>query len=432
MTRGKSSNQTVKQLPGFVQLCCLLIILSSFTSSCGTVERTEQNRISKNRPPGSKCRAIDSASVRKALCHPNMPTGGWHCRPPSVDYSRTRDLKSNCLVNGAEISGYVKFDEAGYLRARCYDDYYGDVYCGWSPDQLQIKPGKHFVFVSLGTCSVGDGGLNQVHEVAWFPEGKTEGTIVFSSAFPSGNQLDAADIYQDDMLGSEYYFNRSGAESLFCAYAKRSDVQSAQKYLDRAISILSKARAVNEKGMIPPEEVNSDSWLWILSYKLGASLEQPAFEPAIAKLEHIVNLPVNKSRSDYSYAYRDKIPIYSWFNNALLKKKQPLLKIPPQSRNVCYFNAVALADYLQSDKPDDQFPPEYKYAFNEFWFGAKSYLRGDYTKAKAYISERRSSTASPFELAAAARLIELMNEAESSAAKTAATHSTKATTTKTH
>lgn len=141
-------------------------------------------QISKDRPIGTECSTSDSASVKRAPMHPLGPTGGWYESGNNlVDYNKTMVSDANHLeVRNGCISGYVRFDKPGYLQARSYDDYFGDVYCGWSPKKLQIKPTKDFVFVSLGICSVGDGGLDQVHEVAWFPDSGSTGTLVFSTA----------------------------------------------------------------------------------------------------------------------------------------------------------------------------------------------------------------------------------------------------------
>jgi hypothetical protein len=208
-------------------------------SACGpSVEHARKTfpAISKERPLCTKSSITDSASKRRASAHPLGPTGGWYDNNNNtlVDYTRTAQRDSNHLeMDNGCISGFVRFDKPGYLQARSYDDYFGDVYCGWSPKKLQIKPTEQFVFVSLGTCSVGDGGLDQVHEVAWFPENSSEGTLIFSTAHPSpGEKLSASETYRPSLLGNEYQFNETLATKTTADYLRKGDLAAAMKVVD--------------------------------------------------------------------------------------------------------------------------------------------------------------------------------------------------------
>lgn len=384
------------------------------TTACAPVSKQESNRVSKDRLPGSSCSEHDSASVKRALWHPEGPTGGWNNHEhSSVNYSRTKSLKSNCLIapnSTGFVSGYVKFDTPGTLRIRSYDDYYGDVYCGWSPYEVKLKPTDKYVYVCFDQCSVGDGGLDQVHEVSWFPEGSEKGTILFSSAHPaSESQLDIVDVYQQDWLGSQSYVNEYLTKEVLQAYAKRRDLESARKVVDHVINLLSQTKAVSAKGPVPSEEFQADFWAWLLAYKLGSTLEQPGFEPTLSNLSDVVNLPANKSNREFEYKYREFLPVYAWLNNELSGKPQKKLTVVASGTQVSGYDAVALSNYLQSDRPDSAVGD--RYAFNEFWFGAKNYLRGDYNTARDIFSKflnGRAAESHPFESASSARLIELM------------------------
>ena len=175
-------------LRGLFLLAAATLALSFFVFTCFTYSliSADTPRISASRPIGSRCSANDSASIKRAASHPLVHGGVWADKS-TVNFDRTRMLQANELEfdNKHYIVGYVRFDTAGELRMRSYDDLYGAVYCGWSPAPLKLpkREEQSSAFVKFDQCWVGHDGAEPVQEVCWFPEGQAEGTIVFSSAF---------------------------------------------------------------------------------------------------------------------------------------------------------------------------------------------------------------------------------------------------------
>ncbi len=281
-------------------------LTTTLITACGAdleADKKKYPALSTERLVGSKCGVNDSASVKRAAMHPLGPTGGWNLygrENNQVDYSRTKKLAANYLVlDRGGISGYVKFDKPGYLQARSYDDIYGDVYCGWSPEKLEVNPTKDYVYVSLGTCSVGDGGLEQVHEVSWFPQGQQEGIIVFSSAHPEKpSPLTASDLYRPDLLGNESQFNDRLASETISDYLRQSNFKKANEVIDASRTLLSKMRDSVDgttRKPISAKEMNREQWAMIQTYRLGLALGESNFDSLFEDLESTVNGPSRRS-----------------------------------------------------------------------------------------------------------------------------------------
>jgi len=402
---------------------CLLapIIVCAALTACGpSVKQARENfpQISKQRPLGTKSSTTDSASAKRASAHPYGPSGGWHDNGNTlVDYKRTAQRDTNHLeMNNGCISGFVRFDRPGYLQARSYDDYFGDVYCGWSPDKLQLKPTDQFVFVSLGTCSVGDGGLDQIHEVAWFPENSSEGTLIFSTAHPStGEKLSAADIYRPSLLGNAYQFNEILATRAAADYFRKGDLKAACAVIDDAQKVLSSMKnAIDGQTHeeIPALQLHRDEWVSMLAYKLGSALGEPEFETTIRELQNILDTP-GRGRALTCETIGKMLPLYKWLNEDIKAHGNPKVRpptIPDASTlesSIVGYEPTYIADYLQSKTPEDEFVSR-QGTTGLFWSAVKRYsshdTKGSRERFNAFLNEKRHLFKYGFEIAAAAKL----------------------------
>ncbi len=396
-------------------LLALIPVICGIFSACGpSVEQARKMfpPISKQRPLGTKSSTTDSASIKRASEHPLGPTGGWYeSNNNLVDYSRTvkRDANHLEMSNGC-ISGYVRFGKPGYLIARSYDDYFGDVYCGWSPNKLQIKPTEQFVFVSLGTCSVGDGGLDQVHEVAWFPKDSSEGTLIFSTAHQSpGQQLTAADVYRPSLLGNVYQFNETLANKAAEDNLRKGDLAVARKVIADGLKVLSSMRdsVDGQTGKnIPALESHRNEWASMLSYKLGMSLGEPDFDATLLEFQKVIDSP-GRGNSLTCDTVRKMLPLYVWLNDEVHGKQS---KVPAPSKleqSVVGHEPIYIANYLQSKTPEEEFVRR-QGDTGVFWSGVKRFVSGD-TKGSAtrfdqFLMKKLYSSNYGFEVAAAAKM----------------------------
>ncbi len=396
----------------------LVILTTALVTACGADIEADKRRfpaISHDRLVGSKCSLKDSASIRRALEHPFHPSGGWNLlnyngsESNQIDYSRSKQLDANCLVLGqGGICGYVKFDKPGYLQARSYDDVYGDVYCGWSPDKLEIKPTKDYVYVSLRTCAVGDGGLAQVHEVSWFPKGEQEGIIVFSSAHPCDkSKLSAADLYRSDLLGNQYQFNDSVAAAVITDYLSQGNLKKANEVIDASMTLLSKMNDSVDgttKKPIAARELHQENWAMIQTYKLGLALGQSNFDDCFNNLESTIDAPSRNSHSNCQ-AYKKLFPIYQWLNNKIVGKPAKL-DISTFESSYVDSEPITIGKYLLGETPEKEFQ-RHSRGSAEFWVGVNRYLAGDKKRAKENFQnflEQKNSDLLAFEIAAAAKL----------------------------
>jgi len=394
----------------------MVILATTLVTACGADIEADKRRfpaISNDRLVGSKSSLKDSASIKRVAMHPLGPTGGWNLYATNnsnkVDYQRTKKLDKNSLtLSGNEISGYVKFAEPGYLQARSYDDVYGDVYCGWSPDKLEIEPTKDYVYVTLETCSVGDGGLAQVHEVSWFPRGQQEGIIVFSSAHPDKpSPLSAADLYRPDRLGNIYRFDDRLASETISDYLAQGDEKAAQQVIAESLGVLSKMRDLvdgSTKAPIAAKDEYREQWAMIQTYKLGLALGQSNFDECLNDLESTIAGPYRGSHMNCK-AYKKLIPIYQWLNNKIVGKPAKL-DLSALERSYVDSEPITIGKYLLGETTENEFQ-RHSRGSAEFWIAVNRYLAGDKKRAKENFQRflgQKHSAMMAFEIAAAAKL----------------------------
>ncbi len=394
----------------------MVILATTLVTACSADIEADKRRfpaISNDRLVGSKCSLRDSASIKRVAMHPLGPTGGWNLYATNnsnkVDYQRTKKLDKNSLTqSGNEISGYVKFAEPGYLQARSYDDVYGDVYCGWSPNKLEIEPTKDYVYVTLETCSVGDGGLDQVHEVSWFPRGQGEGIIIFSSAHPDkSSPLGAADLYRPDRLGSTYQFNDRLASETISDYLRQGNEKAAQQVIAESLAVLTKMRDLvdgSTKKPIAAKDEYREKWALIQNYQLGLALGQSNFDACFNNLEATIAGPYRGSHMNCK-AYKKLFPIYQWLNNKIVGKPAKL-DTSTLERSYVDSEPITIAKYLLGETPESEFQ-RHSRGSAEFWIGVNRYLAGDKKRATENFQrflEQKNSAVMAFEVAAAAKL----------------------------
>lgn len=390
----------------------LAISLALCITSCGPDVDTARKtfaRISTDRVIGSTCSANDSASIKRAEMHPLGPTGGWTNQTNKVDYTRTLDRDTNSLSMGSGgISGYVKFDKPGHLQARSYDDYFGNVYCGWAPEKLALKPTEKPVFVTLASCVVGDGGLDQIDEVAWFPEGKTEGTIIFSSAHKTdGPGLRAIDTFRPELL-TPYRFDENQAAEVLQDHLRVANLPAANQALEQFVeSLKSQKDSIDgsTRMPIPSEQLNRESWNLILATKLGMELGEPNFDTTMLAAQKNATGP-NRSSHYQIDTFLKMVPLYDWLDDAVKGKKNCDVDPARLSKNTSDRDPIAIVKYMKTGTFSRY---NMKWGTGPFWVGARSYLNGDSGAAlielKKYLAEPHGSY-DAFEVAAAAKLID--------------------------
>jgi hypothetical protein len=375
--------------------------------------------LSLARPVGSACFAGDSASVARGR-HPLGPTGGWS-RTAEVDYARTLrrpdppgqtgDATMYALVaHGQVIAGYVRTATEGTLQVRTYDDVYGSVYGGWSPVRLDIRPTPRPVFVALGRSAYGDGGSSQVHEVCWTSKGDTQGVILYSSAYPAaGPALRARDVFRDEDLGAHgAYYNSGLALRMLAEILQDRDLHAAEAFLDRAAALLDSLPAAVDGASgaaIPSRVFRSREWADLLAFRLGLAVGRPSFEGVAGEFETVV-----KSRDAGRFCfdcdrYERLLPLYRWVH---ARTRTPGAALPDPStlqRGVGGYDPVAIAGLLGGEPERRHQTPTVR-----FWSGVRACAAGDRSGAETdlagWLAQPAPATASGFELAAAARLLD--------------------------
>lgn len=396
--------------------CQILLILQLGTviSSCQIdvgSSKLQFPRISTERKLGSACGPGDSASIKRAPFHPLGPTGGWYENAKTlVDYSRTIKRDSNYLtLRDGRICGYVKFDTAGYLQARSYDDYFGDVYCGWAPIKLPLKPTKDPVYVSLSLCAVGDGGLDQIHEVAWFPIRSKTGVLVFSTAHPNaGPPVSTIDLFRKELLGNEYQFNESLAREVIVDYLRDGKFSEARTTIADSIAILSSLKGAVDFSTQQPISalvLHRGNWVEMLLFKLGLATGEPEFESLSKKLEEMLDHP-DKSHGSSDNVVGPMLPLYGWLNDRLNGKRSevPLSSGPPK---VVGHDPAVIARYMHDEMAEGDFIRRSWFSA-EFWVGVRKYLNGEPKLAQTHLKKFLNDSHSvwyPFEVATAAKLL---------------------------
>ncbi len=395
-------------------------------SACGldldpykTVSKDRANfpLISATRPLGADCGPNDSASIKRALMHPLGPTGGWHGKKAQIDYTKTKDLKENIFqLHDNMISGYVKVSEPGYLEARSYDDVYGDVYCGWSDDKLKIEPTDKYVLISFGLCTVGDGGLDQVHEIAFFPQNSNRGKLIFSSAHKHTDNIDAAEFYEPKLLGTSATFNNFLALEVIHSYLAKGDLKKAKEVIDdsyKALAALSDSVGRGRSGTterIPARSSHLNDFALLECFEAGLSIGEEDFSSKMQVLEKTL-----KEESQFSFKREREctekmLPLFSWFGKQFNGKK-PTVQISQinktgMQKGFVGHEPVLISDFLNGLVAEEKFRMLSSQSAS-FWIGIKAYLHNDMKTAakefKIFLDEKPYQTMA-FETAAAAKL----------------------------
>lgn len=375
-----------------------LFFFSSFLalSSCSLDMRQGREKyhsISKTRPLNSTCSKNDSASVKREAQHPLGPTSRWFSHDfTKVDYERVMPDTTNFLTmkNGV-ISGFVKFDQPGYLQARSYDDFYGDVYCGWSDQKIHIKKTKEPVFISIATCVAGDGDLDQIHEVAWFADGAKEGVLVFSSAYPQNHsKIQACDLYQKNLLGGKGFFSSQYAKEALYSCVIKGDLALSRQIVSDSFSILSGlGNSIDSRTQtqINARFVHAEDWAMILSYSLGLELDSSDFERDMQELKDIVAGPGDSSfRHTNCQIQKAMSPVYIWLHQRVMHRDVKLPEISKSEVNINGYNPSPIVDYLNSKLSKEKFL-QVGFPNQDFWIGVESYLAGKKEEAKLHLQK---------------------------------------------
>lgn len=388
------------------------------TTGCQSFVEADKKRlpsISKSRPLGSPCSATDSASIKRVDFYPYARGNeefAWNSgRDDFVDPKRTMNVQTNSITHFHNtIVGFVKFDKPGFLQVRSYDDAYGDVFCGWNPKKLEMKPSKKPVFISVGLCNMA--GKDGVHELCWFESGAKEGVIVFSTAHPEpGQKLTAADVYGPEQLGNRYQFFDNVAMDAINANLKNGKFDKAQKVIDDSSALLSTMNPSHDgnQKLIPSNSLNTRPRAMLRAYELGMALGEPSFAAKKKALEDIINGPHwNASSLEvYEREIRDMIPMYAWLNEQITNKKSALPKFDAGQSCIAGHDPKTVAAYLDADVADEKKLSKRMFSNIEFWVGVKNFLRKDYKAADSALSafiEDRPGPGDAFEMAAAAKL----------------------------
>jgi hypothetical protein len=388
-------------------------------------DRMRFGLISSDRPVGSPCGGDDSASVKRRRNHPRWPTGGWG-RLALVDVSRKRQSDANdWMAISGEFTGFVKFEEPGRLQARCYDDVYGEVYCGWAPNSVEYTPLDQHVLVAFARCSVGDGGLDQVHEICWFPGGGDQGTIVFSTAHPQESSLEAHEVYAERHYSHfsrhgdtvTYIFDEGVADTVIRSLlraGKLGQVRTIVSSVLENLQFLPGAVDGNTQEPIPKKQFYAEVWLKLLL--LDAGLEIPG-DTSLAALDHAEEVIATGGRHCYECRYVvGMIDLYRWAVLNLQGKRTPLPEIRESASRMVGHNPYFISEVLMDPARNEHTLSKGTFTAGGettwFWMGIRAWIAGDREAARRYLeryieSPNRGMVA--FELSAAASLVERMS-----------------------
>ncbi len=392
------------------------IAAMTFMSACGDIYEAEKKHlpsISKSRPIGTASGPTDAASIKRIkLRMPGADSAWIYSNDDFIDTKRTKDVKANSLTpfEGAVV-GFVKFDKPGYLQERVYNDFYGDVYSGWSPRKLELKPSKQPVYISLKLGDLGQ--TDVVQEVCWFPEGAKNGVLIYSSAYPDvGDKLTAADVYGPEQLGNKYQFHQGIASNAIICNLKNGQFDAAQKILDDSAKLLNSMVDGTDGSSgkkISKHDVNAQSWATLRTYELGMALGEPSFNAKRIELEKVLNGPhwPATTADPTEREYRDMLPIYAWLNQQLVGKRTPLPKPDKEKSYIAGHDPNAVTQYLEADKASEGALAGDLFSTKDFWIAVKNFLRKDFKESDKDLTEflnDRQFDGNAFEIAAAAKL----------------------------
>ena len=395
---------------------CFLLLLFGY-AACNPYAEVERDRksfsrISSGRTVGGPCFPGDSASIKRRSSHPMGPTGGWY-GASRVDYARSRPgEKSYLTFSYDKLVGYVRGNRPGFLRLRAYDDVYGEVYCGWLNEKIALKPSAERVFVSLPQCAVGDGWVDTVIEVCWFPEGESRGEVIFSSTHmvldPSVSILD---LHDRSELGADNYFRSGLAIEMIDAQIRLEQVEEARETLQQGIDAFKRQRAVDGLSKLPIEasDFQRDIWLELLSIKLGLAIAESEFEAVAGELDDATQRKTALSCA-YCDSYAKLLPVYRYLGNRLGGKNPDKPEYEGKAFVIDSQNSAQMVAYLSADMSDMEFVKLCRGAQScRFLVGAKAFLDKRVEDAKkelsAYLQAQDAGIFSHFRRAAAAKLL---------------------------
>jgi hypothetical protein len=380
-------------------------------------DRARYPALSAARAPGSGCGPEDSASVRRRRFHPRFPTGGWGS-VALVDEQRKPDHGGTGVVAiGNELAGFVRFDQPGRLRARSYDDVYGEVYCGWAPREVEYTPGEEPTYMAFSRCAVGDGGLDQVHELCWFPAGAEDGEVVFSTAHPDPTSLELHEVYRErhysqisSVGGAEYFvLNEREALRILQSLLLARKADEARTVVHEVVANLPKlpqavSGATGES--IPGRQVYAREWLTFSLLEAGLGLFDERSAVALERAREVVD-GVHDHCHPCDLA-RPLLPMYGWAVARVNGHHLPVPTPPADARPVHGWNPRVIAEVLGDPSVSDATlrrgalttGGETTY----FWLALREHLAGDDSEARRYLEaylDGPGHVLRPFELSAA-------------------------------
>lgn len=260
-------------------------------AACNPAKQVEEDRrrfarLSATRPVGSACANDDSAAIQRARVHPFYPTGGWYGQNEVDPNATPRGATRGLVRHAGGLAGYLDIVEPGQLKVRAYDDIYGSVYCGWSPQATDLTPAGKPVRVTLGTCAMGDGGLDMVHEVCWFARGASKGQIIYSSAAPNPPRYNPVDLYRP----SDLTVQQPGYDVIDAAL-ELGDARLAAAVIEASLAMVARERdlVAGDTGKpIAAKEYYRGIRVRLLSYRLGLSVGTSDFAARASELQQLV------------------------------------------------------------------------------------------------------------------------------------------------
>lgn len=272
-----------------------------------------------------------------------------------------------------------------------------------------MSPTAKPVFVEASLCSVGDGGLDQVHELCWFPEGESVGRTVFSTARLNDHNLSSKlELYKPRQLGSPYYFN----SRLFVELVVEA-VQKGER--DRLTDVVSDAaelaKLITAKN---PVDIKGDV-LNILRARLGLALGSDEFSLVVEEIEQLKKLTLTLGHSSFESSRFDDfdkiLPFYRWLDAAIAKRNPPeMTKTEMERPGVSGHDPreVSLLLGLRARPTASQFSFLIPGSTNEFWLAAKAVIEGRCRSAKKQLGrflKQKHNDSHLFELAASGVLV---------------------------
>ncbi|MHC4639519.1 MAG: hypothetical protein ACYTBV_18785, partial [Planctomycetota bacterium] len=383
-------------------------------------DKEKYGLISAERYPGTSCDPNDSASIKRRPFHPIRSTVGWRLKA-EIDISRHHDSAKNKFGQiGNDIAGYAQFPVSGRLIMRCYDDVYGSVYGGWSPTFVEYEPQPKPVYVIFPRFRVGDGRLDQVHELCWFPKGEERGVILYSSAHPEKNELKPHELFLPRHIGvltkhgnNEYFhFYDHEADKIFDSLLVARELTQVRELVSINIDRLQYLYPTVEGSTgkpIPSDEFYCDIWVKLLLLKSGTNPFDPSSHDSLLKAKTIL---AKGGRFCLKNSYTTNlIDLYVWALDRIQGKDVAIPQIPETTKRVHGYDPRLITKILLDPNITDTTLTKSDLTLggesNYFWLGLREYLSGNTDEASRYLSlyvKRPNRACNDFELAVAVSL----------------------------